>query len=180
MALRLRLHGDETKQKRNENGLASNRFQTFYTRTADRFEPFTRKRKMGEQGGVSTCWLAARAGSDTLVGVGTCGGRKGWVFPAKYSPAANVLHDLALFPIAFLFTRERKRFEPVWKTFQNTVFFHFGPFRYRFGRYRVTIRSKRNDLVLHCRVNANRFQSLACKRSLSLELSSVALPRPTG
>ena len=71
---------------------------------------------MGEQGGVSTCWLAARAGSDTLVGVGTCGGRKGWVFPAKYSPAANVLHDLALFPIAFLFTRERKRFE---NSFEN-------------------------------------------------------------
>ena len=72
--LRLRLHGDETKRngtKRNENGLASNRFQTVYTRTANRFEPFTRKRKTGEQAGVSTCWLGARAGSNTLVGVGT-------------------------------------------------------------------------------------------------------------
>ena len=60
--------------KRNENGLASNRFQTIYTRTAIRFEPFTRKQKTGNQAGVSTCWLGAgaRAGSNTLVGVGTC------------------------------------------------------------------------------------------------------------
>ena len=61
---------NETKQ--NENGLASNRFQTVYTRTANRFEPVTRKRKTGDQAEVSTCWLGARAGSNTLVGVGTC------------------------------------------------------------------------------------------------------------
>ena len=61
---------NETKQ--NENGLASTPFQIVYTRPANRFEPFTRKRKTSDQTGVSTCWFGARAGRDTLVGVGTC------------------------------------------------------------------------------------------------------------
>ena len=62
------------------------------------------------------------------------GGHNGWVFSAEYSRARNGFHDRAPFSLFSPFTRERKRFENVFKTFQNTLkcVSIFVPHRYRF------------------------------------------------
>ena len=124
------------KTKRNENELASNRFQTVYTRTANRFEPFTRKRKTGDQAGVSTCWLGARAGSNTLVGVGTCWWSQGLGISCEiYSSAEWFPWPRSVSNRFHCFHRLHEN-ENVLKTFWK-----------RFGRCRVNGSSKRNDFV---------------------------------
>ena len=60
---------------RNKTGWPRIVFKSFTPERQNRLEPFTRK--TGDRAGVSTCWLGARAGSNTLLGVDTCWWSKG-------------------------------------------------------------------------------------------------------